>query len=68
MFNKRLIETLKNTINNLENELIDEKLKVSQRDILIGDQQKEIESLKEMNFCLYENLTPKKKEKIINNN
>lgn len=45
MFSKKLIETLKNTINNLEKEISDLKLKVEQRDLMIKDYQKEREIL-----------------------
>ena len=45
MFNKKLIETLKNTINNLEKEITDLKLKVEQRDLMLKDYQKEHEIL-----------------------
>lgn len=45
MFYKKLIETLKKTINNLEKEKTDLKLKVEQRDLMIKDYQKEREIL-----------------------
>lgn len=45
MFSKKLIETLKNTINNLEKEISDLKLKVEQRDLMIKDYQEEREIL-----------------------
>ena len=45
MLNKKLIETLKNTINNLEKEITDLKLKVEQRDLMLKDYQKEHEIL-----------------------
>lgn len=45
MFNKKLIETLKNTINNLEKEITDLKLKVEQRDLMLKDYRKEHEIL-----------------------
>ena len=41
MFNKKLIETLKNTINNLEKERADLKLKIEQRDLMLKDYQEE---------------------------
>ena len=45
MFSKKLIETLKNTINNLEKEISDLKLKVEQRDLMLKDYQEEREIL-----------------------
>ena len=45
MFSKKLIETLKNTINNLEKEISDLKLKVEQRDLILKDYQEEHEIL-----------------------
>lgn len=45
MFYKKLIETLKKTINNLEKEKTDLKLKVEQRDLMLKDYQEEHEIL-----------------------
>ena len=45
MFYKKLIETLKKTINNLEKEITDLKLKVEQRDLMLKDYQEEREIL-----------------------
>lgn len=45
MFYKKLIETLKKTINNLEKEITDLKLKVEQRDLVLKDYQEEHEIL-----------------------
>lgn len=45
MFYKKLIETLKKTINNLEKEITDLKLKVEQRDLMLKDYQEEHEIL-----------------------
>lgn len=45
MFSKKLIETLKKTINNLEKEITDLKLKVEQRDLMLKDYQEEHEIL-----------------------
>ena len=45
MFYKKLIETLKNTINNLEKEKTDLELKVEQRDLMLKDYQEEHEIL-----------------------
>lgn len=45
MFYKKSIETLKNTINNLEKEISDLKLKVEQRDLMLKNYQEEHEIL-----------------------
>ena len=45
MFYKKLIETLKKTINNLEKEKTDLELKVEQRDLMLKDYQEEHEIL-----------------------
>lgn len=76
MFKRALIKTLKNVINNLEDENKNLKLKIEQRDLILKDYQKEHEILLnnsaeyrakiidlENNIeFLYNNLTPKKKE------
>ncbi len=41
MFNKKLIEIFKNTINNLEKEIADLRLKIEQRDLMLKDYQEE---------------------------
>lgn len=45
MFYKKLIETLKNTINNLEKENNDLKMKVEQRDLMLRNYQNDYEIL-----------------------
>lgn len=76
MFKRILVKTLKNIINDLENENTNLKLKIEQRDLMLQDYQKEHEILLnnsaeyrakitdlENNIeFLYNNLTPKKKE------
>ena len=41
MFNKKLIEIFKNTINNLEKEIADLRLKIEQRDLMLKVYQEE---------------------------
>lgn len=76
MFNRKLINTLKTVINNLEKENKDLKMKIEQRDIVLKDYQEEHEILLnnsaehrqkitdlENNIeFLVNNLTPKKRE------
>lgn len=69
MFNKKLIETLKNTINNLEEELDVKKAVIKdyqeENEILLNnaiEYRAKIEDLENNIEFLYNNLTPKKKE------
>lgn len=69
MFKKALIKTLKNVINNLEDENTKLKLKIEQRDLMIKtlissseENKAKIVDLENNVEFLYSNLTPKKKE------
>ena len=71
MFKRALIKTLKNVINNLEDENAKLKLKIEQRDLMIKilinsseENKAKIVDLENNVEFLYNNLTPKKKELI----